>query len=302
VACIRTCWHYISTRKADWWIAAFTAGLALATAALAFATFALVGSTNQLAFVEKEHGEEEWRRVVHATIGQLANATNASPARRLCARYVIAADDANGIRAEDAGKAARSRTTATNDADADSPAVLNSPVTKSLLEAVVGNVPLSDDYNITLSNTKFAPLARSCLSSLFRDGDTGNLATKEKGVVVAHLHRELVGYQNAVEAAANLFKNVELPPSAQKSLADNLVGAFDNDTRLFLEATIVYMFFTDRETSGTVDPDLKNLRKFAVDEFTLCDEHLVFEDKPVGQCFQKEYKATPFLARPSVAK
>lgn len=101
---IRSCWDYVSTRKADWWIAAFTAGLALATAALAFATFALVGSTNQLANVEKEHGEEEWRRVVHATIGQLANATNASPARRLCARYVIAADEANGIRAEDAAR------------------------------------------------------------------------------------------------------------------------------------------------------------------------------------------------------
>jgi hypothetical protein len=217
-----------SGKSEHWWIAVCTAMLTVSTVVLFIATFALVHSTNQLAKQEKEHGEEEWRRVVHATVGELSNATNASPARRVCARYVVAVDVANGVTAEDAGRVAHAR--AAPKAFGNFPLSrieMATGVTNSLLEAVVGSTPIVDSYNLVSSNVQLTPLAKACLTSLFSVDNFGSILAKEKGAIVSRLHQELMGYQNAVERAAELATaNPPIPESARDALADNLEGAF----------------------------------------------------------------------------
>jgi hypothetical protein len=290
----QSCWIFISTRTPEWWTAAFTFVLVLATIALFIATGALVTATDNLAAIEKEHGVEEWRKVVNATVGELIQAINATPSRHVCAKYVIAVDGSHGITAQKAGELAHARSKFAPDTI---PMRLDLSTTSSLLDAVLGATPLDDDYDFGLSDKELAPLAKACLSTLGSEGSATAIASKDRAVIVSQLNKELIGYQNAVEAAAGLPLRSELPEPSLKFLVENLEGAFDADTRLFLEATAVYGYFRelkgDRPTADRLDKDLKDR---AAEDFRICQNELKNEGgEEVGKCFKQEYGSKPFL-------
>jgi hypothetical protein len=280
-------WRYLSERSEHWWIA-------LATALLGVATIALIVSTASL---EAQHSEEDWSRLTRNAVDDLSKATVASPARHVCARYVVAADWVHNIRAEDAGRMAIDRPLVpTIDELGDTP--LGSALfTESLLEAVVDHTPLVHNYDPFLKGSRLSSLATSCLSSLLGPFDDAPSEKRDvqNGIIVSRLRQELIGYQNTVETIAGFaLHKEELPESALIDLADSLKGTFDPDTKLFLEANAVYWFF--KRGGGAVGKGMNKLKNFAKDEFDICKDLIANNGEPLGKCFVGDYQAKLFFS------
>lgn len=263
------------------------AAVAVFTLCLVLSTLGLCLATVSLASTDRRHDEDGWQQIVDEQVSILQKAIESHPGRKSCARYVIATDVANGITAERAGIHARRNTTARiphsqSELKAWASAV-RSKTTNSLLAAVWGSAPIANSEALVPIDS---PLARACFAPIL----VGRPSPPSVYARVTYLSRQIIGYQNALEAVSSFLKNSDLPIKAQNSLKDEINGSVDNDTRLFFEATIVYYTAEDNHSGHPIK--WSNVKKEETEQFDTCNA--------IGGCFVK--RDIPSLFGPKRAR